>query len=522
MGATGLAHRQGVVRRQVNATFRDDGARRLGSVRGMRKIASLGALLVCLGPALRGQTPAPSLDEQQAKLNATATQGLLAFARSAESNKMLRRAKTAYDMVVADYDPTNKVAAAALATKGRTWIDGGSDAQRRATLQAWTVLAKKLAPLHRELGKAFVDASDLDRGTKHLERCLAFDPSDVEAHERLGHESYRDFHGTADQIAFCKRLEAIHARAKELATTEFAPAPLPDDAMPEELRRSGLPMKGGRSRQWKVWTTSATNDAAIAMAQWAERGQELLEFLLPSGPARRAAIVASRPVSWVATVRDDAEWQKFFAANPQILEKEKVKEVPKAASFYFTGSGGRAVILRADERADADDIIAHVAMWGFAQGRNEGFGQGLVHTLTSLLLGTTLTWFGDEPATSTSKRALPRSEGEWTTRLREEMRAGKDWPLAQVPRERLDSFRESVRVKSWSFVTWLVARFPDRWTQVFDAIPSDKLPDLAAIEAIIAKELGCSVEQLDAEWRDWAGGDSPIAKATATAPAGGK
>jgi len=483
----------------------------------MWKIASLPLLVACLAPALRAQNAPPSPAEQEARLNQTAAQGLLAFARTAESNKMSGRAKAAYERVLADYEPDNKAATTALAQKNKTWTDGGTEAQRRATAQAWTVLAKKLAPLHRELGRAFVEASDLERGTKHLERCLGFDPNDVDAHRELGHEEYRGFHGTAEQIAFCKRLEAIHARAKELTTSEFAPAPLADDSMPEELRRAGLPMKGGRSRQWKVWTTSASNEAAIAMAQWAERGQELLEFLLPSGPARRASLVASRPVSWVAVVRSDDEWKKFFAANPQVLAKKKLTEPPAAGSFYFDSTGGRGVILHVNEPNDADDIVAHVAMWGFAQNHNEGLGQGLTHALTSLLLGTTQTWFGDAPATSTgSQKQMPRDEAAWTTRIRDEIKAGKDWPLAQVARERLSSFREAARVKSWSFVLWLVARFPDRWVRVFEALDSDKLPDLAGIEAIFAKELGCTVEQLEAEWRDWAGGDSPIAKATAT------
>jgi hypothetical protein len=83
----------------------------------------------------------------------------------------------------------------------------------------------------------------------------------------------------------------------------------------------------------------------------------------------------------------------------------------------------------------------------------------------------------------------------------------------QVPRERLSSFREVVRVKSWSFMTWLVARFPDTWHRALQAIESQKNLMPEQIEQLFLQEFGLPLQQLEAEWREWAGGDSALAKA---------
>ncbi len=463
---------------------------------------------------LPAQDPAP-LPARETALHTAATQSLLSFARAAEGNKMFARAKTAYQMVVDHYDPENKAARTALALKGRQWTDQGALAQVRSTEQAWTVVCKKLAPQHRDLGLAFVAADELARGPHHLQRCLDFDPKDVAAHEALGHESFRGFYGTPEQVAFCRRLEVIEQKAKELAATAFACTPLAADEVPLEFRNAQLAVVGAKARQWKVWTTSPNTEAASDAAQWAERGCDLLEFLLPSGPARRVARIDGRPVSWIGLLRNDAEWMAFFNANPQLLNAAKLTAAPDGSTFRFQSTTGLAEVFRHPVELDADEIIAHVTMWGFATQHNEGLGQGLVHAMTSLLVGTMHTWFGAEPPTRAAREVpLPRDPKAWAQRIAEEIRANQDWPLAQVPREKLTNFREQVRVKSWSFVLWMLARYPSNWSQVLQAIDSDQNLMPEQIEQIYVREFGVSLQQLDAEWREWARGDSPIAKAT--------
>jgi hypothetical protein len=481
----------------------------------LHRHAAIGPLLLLAAATAQ---EAGGLAEREARLHAAAGQTLLAFARAAESHKMFARAKAAYDTLLLDYDPANKAAQTALAAAARTWTDQGTPAQQRTVEQAWSVVCKKLAPMHRELGLAMVGADELVRGPHHLQRCLAYDPTDTAAHQALGHESYRGFHGTPEQIAFCKRLEAIEQKGKQLAATPHDPTVLPIDQAPAEFRNAKLAVVGARTRQWQVWTTSPTADTAGKAAEWAERAQDLLDFVLTGGPQRRAARVDGKPVAWVGLLRSDAEWQAFFAANPELLRKAKLAAAPGGESFRFESSQGMAEVFRHAESLDADSIIAHVAMWGFANQHNDGLGQGLVHAMTSLLVGTTLTWFGEEPKTRAgSQKPLARDEKAWDQRLREEIRAGKDWPLVQVPREKLSSFREVVRVKSWSFVLWLMARHPDTWTRALQAILTDQNPLPEQIEQVFEREFGRPLPQLEAEWREWARGDSPLAKATRSA-----
>ncbi|MCU0862555.1 MAG: hypothetical protein MUC36_02075 [Planctomycetes bacterium] len=476
------------------------------------RCAVLGSLLLLADAYAQTGT---ELGDRETKLHATAGQTLLAFARSAEGNKMFARAKTCYEALLRDYDPDHKPAAAALAAPGREWTDQGTPAQQRTVEQAWSVVCKKLAPLHRELGLAMVAADDLVRGPHHLQLCLAYDPADRAAHEALGHESFRGVHGTHEQIAFCKRFEAIEQKGKELAAATYEPAALPVDQAPIEFRNARLAVQGARTRQWKVWTTSAAAETASNAAQWAERAQDLLDFVLCGGPQRRAARIDGKPVAWVGLLRSDAEWQAFFTGNPELMQKLKLTAPPGGESFRFESSQGPAEVFRHPESLDADHIIAHVAMWGFANQHNEGLGQGLVHAMTTLLVGTTLTWFGEEPKTRAgNQKPVARDEKAWDQRLREEIRAGKDWPLVQVPREKLSSYREVVRVKSWSFVRWLMARYPDTWTRALQAIVTAQNPMPEQIEQVFQQEFGLPLPQIEAEWREWARGESALAKAT--------
>jgi hypothetical protein len=92
-----------------------------------------------------------------------------------------------------------------------------------------------------------------------------------------------------------------------------------------------------------------------------------------------------------------------------------------------------------------------------------------------------------------------------------------DWPLQQIPRERLDNYRPRVRMKAWSFVVWLLARHPDRWATLLRALPSPEEvanPTPEQCTAVIEQVLGRKLPEIEDEWRLWAGGKSPLAKAT--------
>jgi hypothetical protein len=66
----------------------------------------------------------------------------------------------------------------------------------------------------------------------------------------------------------------------------------------------------------------------------------------------------------------------------------------------------------------------------------------------------------------------------------------------------------------------MMAAYPDKWLQFLLQLPdADKqVPTLEDVEAIVQKVFGKSSEAIDAEWREWARGDSGVAFGTGYGP----
>ena len=88
-----------------------------------------------------------------------------------------------------------------------------------------------------------------------------------------------------------------------------------------------------------------------------------------------------------------------------------------------------------------------------------------------------------------------------------------DWPLVQVPRERMDNFRDPVRAKSWSFCVWLLARHPEDWLDLCAAL-NKKNASQQDVDDLFAENLALDVAESEAEWRAWAQQNSAIGKAS--------
>jgi hypothetical protein len=135
---------------------------------------------------------------------------------------------------------------------------------------------------------------------------------------------------------------------------------------------------------------------------------------------------------------------------------------------------------------------------------------------------TSISRWGAIPEGSVGDDALELPEGTnwWMRNVRDQASSNQDWPMAQVPRERLSRFRNDCRLKSWSLMTWMMAAYPDRWLQFFLLLPDSdkKVPTLEDVEAIVTKVFEKPSEAIDAEWREWARGDSGVAFGTGYGP----
>lgn len=486
------------------------------------------AALQCQTPPPAAQEPAPAdFPKLEAELQKAAVQALLGFARAAESDRMRSRAKTAYELIVAQYDDDNRSARTALgfkkekgewlpaaAGKQPKWDDTGAASQRARVETAWKQTARKLAAMHRDIGLQLVASDELSRGYQHLEKAVAFDPDDAEAHTALGHKSYKGFFGTEAQVAFLERLAAIEDKAHELANLDSSPEVVPVSALPNELARTGLTFTGARSAHMTIWST-APQEETLAVAQWGERAVVMLEFLLGNSAATYHVGTGIRSLRWIGLLHSNSERDLFIENNKEAFGKMDLSIVRTFAGWVTNVSGGRAHVSWGMHEQDFDKIVAYVTEYGFSRYANDGFGEGLVHAMTYYLLGTTYTWFGSVPSTVSQYTApLEHNPDAWLDMLREQIDKHTDWPLQQIPRERLESFRPDVRIKTWSFMVWAVARYPQKWAHLLHAFDQQKGMTPEQTTSIIEAELGATLPEIEAEWRDWLSGKSALAKAS--------
>lgn len=497
----------------------------------MRPIARLFAAILCLPIALLAQT---DFAKEEKELVGKCSQLLMAFANTAKANKVETRAKLAYDMILDHYDLEHAAARQALGfkkvqgnwdpgppDKRPKWEDKANNEQRYKVVDEWGKTAIKLGALHRTLGLAMLKGENLARGTFHLERAVLLNPTDREAHLALGHKEYQGFYGTDEQIAFVQRMKTIETKALELAKTDYPLQALPQDQMPEEFQKLKLEFHGAKSDHFTIWTRG-TQENADNCVKWAERALSFLEYLLGEEQAKRRQVAnRMKAFSWMGFVWTSREREDLLQKNKHIWQGKTLEQAKQFANVAWQSSKGQAMVLMKLTPAQMHDaLIAWVFHLGIAMGHNDALGEGLKNAATWYLQSTSITQFGAVPEGTVGGKELqlPESTNWWLRKMRDDALAGTDWPLNQVPRERLSAFRNMVRIKSWSFMTWVLARYPDQWLDFYTKVPADKIPFPEEIDKVGAEVFGKPLAEVEAEWRAWARGDSGVAAATGYGP----
>jgi hypothetical protein len=292
------------------------------------------------------------------------------------------------------------------------------------------------------------------------------------------------------------------AKALPVATEAIAA-----DALPAPLRQSGLPFGGAKSKRFTIWSVDGVEDAAGAAVQ-AERTWALLEAVMPS------ASTQLRPgaIRWLAILRDSVQRDQLLTASPETCGKDTLELAKQCGSGTFEVAGGRAEwsCFRLEERDDdmAAWVTQRFAMWPF----NEGLGIGVVHAASWLMAGTTHTYYFQFAPTAAGGPSLSRNVDDWWGGLRDEIDLGKDWPLRELPHERLTHVRDSARLKAWSFMVWLMARHPDDWVELGRQLNVENLTS-EQVDAPFIKTLGREAADVEAEWREWMRRDSAVGRA---------
>ncbi|MBM4061133.1 MAG: CAP domain-containing protein [Planctomycetes bacterium] len=473
---------------------------------------------------------------------------LLSFANTAKSSKVGQRAKQAYDLVLA-YDPDNGAARSELQfkkdkgqwleeqdpKKKKKWADKATYEARFKIMDEWYKTSMRLGALHRDLGLKMKAAGN-GRAIYHLEKAVYYNAMDKAANEALGYKPGPGFYGTEEQLAMAARMKEIEMKAVAIARKDYPVQALPLEQMPEELRnlqdqapdwmkKPNIDIFGAKSEHFTAWSRGRQDDADDTV-KWAERGLEFCVYLLGEPNAKKLHFVerATRTFAWFGNLFTVREREQFLKANPKTWEGQKsVEEAMRFANTTWRAKDGLAVVkVGPAPKYVHDSMIAYVLFQGLLQERNQGMGQGLVHAVTWYLKATSISRWGALPEGTQGDDALelPEATNWWLRAVRDQAVSNQDWAFAQVPRERLSRFRNDCRLKAWSFTTWLLAAYPDQWLQFLLALPGGeaRVPTLEEVEAIVVKELGKPSAAIDAEWREWARGDSGVAFGTGYGP----
>jgi hypothetical protein len=218
------------------------------------------------------------------------------------------------------------------------------------------------------------------------------------------------------------------------------------------------------------------------------------------------------PLRWAAVLRTVAERDRLLEVAPVARGHETLERARLYGGMLFAASSGRAEWTRRTH-PDNDGSVAQATKRGTGN-FNVALGEGLVHTMTWLLCGTTWSFYANLPATQgKGDKDRTRDPFQWLQAVRAAVDRGDDWPLVHVPRERSDNFRDPVRHKAFTFMVWLLARHPDQWVELLVALGREARTE-EEVAAIFAKVLGRPIGEVEAEWREWVRTGSRIGKAS--------
>lgn len=507
-------------------------------------------LALVVGLPAQGTPAAGDPAKKEADLHRTASGTLLTFARTAQTHKVGTRAKQALDLILSVYDPDNQNARRELGfkkekdqwvplppEKRKKWLDKANYEGRFRVMDDWYKTSIKLGQLHREVGLAFRTAGNAEKATFHLEKAVYYNANDRDANVALGLKEGPGFFGTEVQIAYAARMKEIEQKAVEVARKQdYTVTQLPQEQMPEELKnlqlsvpdfmkKPNIDIFGAKSAHFTVWTRGTQENADDAV-KWGERALEFGVFLLGEKAAKKLQFVerAAGSYAWNGFLFTAREREELVKANANIWAGMKdYKEAMRFANTAWQVKDGLAEVkLGGSPKSIHDTMIANVFMSGLCRGRNDGIGQGLIHAATWYMKATSISRWGALPEGTQGDDALELPEGTnwWLRTVRDQASSNQDWELAQIPREKLSRFRNDCRLKTWSFMTWAVAAYPDTWLPFFLELPDadKKIPTLEDVEAVVVKTLGKPSAVIDAEWREWARGDSGVAFGTGYGP----
>lgn len=484
-------------------------------------------VVATLCPTLRAQ------DAAEREFFAEAAEKLVGFASQALQAGFPLRAYDTYREILAEYDPDDETARAGLGfvKLGSTWTrDTKHELLERERLDAslarrlskkWKTVAKALAKGHRAQAKRLAD--DEQRAAYHHARVLRFEPGDADALEATGRILVEGIPCTPEEADILRRAQRIEqAMAEQLATdprVELLPAP----SLPA-LDAIGVEYIGVQSEHFTIFGTWDEPVLAEA-AQNAERSLGLCRAIFADSGQFPSRLNARRTFVFCHRIED---WRELMRVNDRAHPPDVLKFILENVSSCALGRGPRALMTSGvGQEVSVQDCAVRWVAQNFTGFRAQALQEGIGHALNARLLGKLFNYRTGMPTRprGTSARqvtAPPRPANpdlsSWDQTAREN--AWRD-AAGVIPRElpllTADRFTEEARIVAWSFVDFLLVRDPE-FLALLDRTARER--SVRGVQKSFAELTGgIRLEQLEAMWRDYCAGTSPVMRAIKGRPA---
>jgi hypothetical protein len=275
-----------------------------------------------------------------------------------------------------------------------------------------------------------------------------------------------------------------------------------------------IEFRGAKSDTFTIFTRG-TQENANECVQWAERGCDFLEFVLPDEAVQKWDVRKKIKATWgwQGYIWTRAEQKALIALNPEHdLQDDFI-------NCSWVEDNRIVSVTRALTPASMhDNLVARV--FHEIEG-NDATLEGFMHASTWIMRATAITRYGArKTGTTAGERAdLPDAANWWLRKMRDQATARTDFPANGLPRVQLADFRNDARIKTWSYGLWMLARFPEQWFHFLHKLPpAEKRPFPNVIDDLYPEIFGKTREEIEEEWRGWAAGRTLASYATGYGP----
>lgn len=463
------------------------------------RLAAAAALLCSLALAQDDET---AFNKKQAER-------LDKFAKAAFDKGFPKQAKLIWLQAIKLYDEDDAAAHKALGQLkvGSSWApdssftypteDTGTGTDGTALFKAYEKLKDDLAKEHKRQALSWERAGRKDRADFHYRMVLRWVKTDEVAQKALELKEFDGVSGTDLEQTLFDRSKKIEKAVEEQSRISYAVEPY--DGKAEVLDRAQVKYVSFKSEHFVLRGDPSQADELQKALQWAERELRIAEATFP----------------WQAKVGGDWAFFDDKDTYKQIL-KANADKVPdlewKLENTATSGLGNMIVGATGNPQTLYDACVRNVAQ-AYAGFTLTGLSEGIGHTMVGMTFNNNRLFAVDlkkQEGTTASEedRSYTSPDFDVWKNLALEMawKMSGGVPAIDIPYFEAATFTNEQRIKSWSFVDYVVRRDPELLRKL-DQIGAEQRaarkkqkPELAEK---FEKEAGVSIAQLEKEWEDF-------------------